>query len=74
GYPKRLREKEIPLQARITAVADAYDAMMTPRPYKEALSKAEALDELLRNAGTQFDPQVVKIFVEVLRAGNGFAE
>lgn len=71
GYPKGLRQKEIPLQARIMAVADAYDAMVSERSYRKTLSQAEAVDELLRNAGTQFDPEVVRIFVEavVYRAG-----
>lgn len=64
GYPKGLRENEIPLQARITAVANVYDSMVTERPYRKTFSKEEALEELKRNAGTQFDPEVVKIYVE----------
>jgi HD-GYP domain-containing protein (c-di-GMP phosphodiesterase class II) len=66
GYPKGLRQKEIPLQARIMAVADAYDAMVSERTYRKTLSRAEAVDELLRNAGTQFDPEVIRIFIEAV--------
>jgi diguanylate cyclase (GGDEF)-like protein/PAS domain S-box-containing protein len=66
GYPKGLRQKEIPLQARIMAVADAYDAMVTERTYRKTMSKAEAVEELVRNAGTQFDPEAVRIFVEAV--------
>ncbi len=62
GYPHGLRGQEIPLGARIVAVADAYHAMVHKRPYKGALTHEEALDELRRNAGTQFDPMVVETF------------
>ena len=71
GYPKRLRQNDIPLQSRITAVADAYDAMLTQRPYQKPLSKAEALDELVRNAGSQFDPEIVEIFIKEVAPRNG---
>jgi len=64
GYPKGLCRDEIPLYARITAVANVYDSMVTERPYRNTFSKEEALEELKRNAGTQFDPEVVKFFVE----------
>jgi diguanylate cyclase (GGDEF)-like protein/PAS domain S-box-containing protein len=64
GYPKGLRQNEIPLQARITAVGNVYDAIVTDRPYQKALPKQQALEELKRNAGTQLDPEIVKIFVE----------
>ena len=62
GYPHGLSGQEIPLGARIVAVADAYHAMVHERPYKEALTHAQALHELVQNAGTQFDPELVKIF------------
>ncbi len=62
GYPHGLRGQEIPLGARIVAVADAYHAMVHVRPYKGALTHEEALEELRRNAGTQFDPAVVETF------------
>jgi len=62
GYPHGLSGQEIPLGARIVAVADAYHAMVHERPYKEALTHIQALHELEANAGTQFDPDVVAIF------------
>ena len=64
GYPLGLREEKIPLLARILTVCDAYDVMVNGRLYREAISKPEALQELQRCAGTQFDPSVVKVFVE----------
>jgi two-component system cell cycle response regulator len=62
GYPDGLAGADIPLGARIVAVADAFDAMTSPRPYSRPRSPAAALDELARNAGTQFDPAVVEAF------------
>jgi diguanylate cyclase (GGDEF)-like protein len=67
GYPRGLRETEIPLLCRILAVTDAYDAMTNKRAYREAISAAEAIAELERNAGTQFDPAIVCLFVEQFR-------
>lgn len=64
GYPYGIKGKEIPLIARIASVADAYDAMTTNRIYRKALSHEQALDEIIRNSGTQFDPEVVKVFVK----------
>ena len=66
GYPKGLKGKEIPLQARIIALADAYDAMITARPYKPALSREEALEQIRRGAGTQFDPHIADILITLL--------
>ena len=63
GYPNGLRGDEIPLEARIIAVADAYDAMTSPRAYRQPLSHAAALAVLKRHAGSQFDPEVVEAFV-----------
>ncbi|HEX8741677.1 MAG TPA: diguanylate cyclase [Thermoleophilaceae bacterium] len=68
GYPDRLRGDEIPLGARIIAVCDAFDAMTTDRPYQPAVPLDEALDELRRCAGTQFDPAVVEVFCEEAEA------
>lgn len=64
GYPQGLKGEEIPLLARILAVVDAYDAMTNDRFYRKALTPEEAKAELLNNAGTQFDPMIVKIFLE----------
>jgi len=65
GYPFGLRAAEIPLGARIVAIADAYDAMVNDRPYKRAISHANALEELRRHAGTQFDPELVSLFCDL---------
>jgi PAS domain S-box-containing protein/diguanylate cyclase (GGDEF)-like protein len=65
GYPDRLAGDEIPLGARIIFVCDAYDAMTSDRPYGDGMSPAEALEELRRCAGTQFDPVVVDAFCRV---------
>ena len=56
GYPDGLRETDVPLCARIVAVADAYQAMLEPRPYRPQLTVEEALEEIEEHAGTQFDP------------------
>jgi diguanylate cyclase (GGDEF)-like protein len=65
GYPHGLRGSEIPLGARIVAVADAYHAMVHDRPYSAALDHEKALEELRSHAGTQFDPVVVDVFCEI---------
>jgi len=67
GYPDGLKGEAIPLGARIIAVADAFGAMTTDRPYRKALSIEEAVNELGRCSGTQFDPDIVKIFLALLR-------
>jgi putative nucleotidyltransferase with HDIG domain len=66
GYPGKLAGEEIPLGARICAVADAYDAMTSRRPYREAMSRQEAQAELLRGSGLAHDPSLVAAFVDVL--------
>jgi diguanylate cyclase (GGDEF)-like protein len=66
GYPDQLAGEDIPLGARIIAVCDAYSAMVSTRPYKAAMSSRAALDELMRCAGTQFDPRVVDVFISVV--------
>jgi HD-GYP domain-containing protein (c-di-GMP phosphodiesterase class II) len=65
GYPFGLRANDIPLGARIVAVADAYDAMTHDRPYKRAVSHDMAIKELRRHAGTQFDPELVTLFCDL---------
>jgi HD-GYP domain-containing protein (c-di-GMP phosphodiesterase class II) len=69
GYPRGLAGGEIPLLARILLVADAFDAMTMPRSYQRPLGTADALAELRRNAGTQFDEQVVEVLAEHLGSG-----
>ena len=65
GYPRGLKYDEIPLGARIFALVDAFDAMTSDRPYRRALSFEMALEQIARSAGTQFDPDVVRAFVEL---------
>ncbi|HHY46345.1 MAG TPA: diguanylate cyclase [Firmicutes bacterium] len=69
GYPQGLKGNEIPLISRIIAIADAYDAMTHGRPYKKAISREEALQELIRCAGKQFDPELVRVFVDMVSKG-----
>ncbi|TMB95181.1 MAG: hypothetical protein E6J38_06160, partial [Chloroflexi bacterium] len=66
GYPRGLREDEIPLEAQVIAVADAFMAMTTDRPYRAAIPGKTALRELRANAGTQFNPVVVEAFIAVV--------
>ena len=67
GYPDRLRGEEIPLGARIIFVADAYDAMTSERVYRKPLSPRDALEELERCSGSQFDPAIVDAFARRAR-------
>jgi HD-GYP domain-containing protein (c-di-GMP phosphodiesterase class II) len=66
GYPDGLAGEEIPVEARILAVVDAFDAMTHERAYRSALSSDQAIAELKRGAGTQFDPTVVEAFLATL--------
>jgi HD-GYP domain-containing protein (c-di-GMP phosphodiesterase class II) len=66
GYPDRLGGERIPLGSRILFVADAYDAMTSDRIYRSRLSHDRAISELERCAGTQFDPDVVEIFIAMM--------
>lgn len=71
GYPHRLAKEEIPLEARIMAVADVYDALMSKRSYKERFEKSEALIILQEGRGTQFDPDVLDCFLEYIEEKKG---
>jgi len=65
GYPHRLKGTDIPLQGRIMAIVDAYDALISKRPYKEAMAIEEAERIIMENAGKQFDPNIARVFLEV---------
>ena len=70
GYPVGLREEAIPLESRIIAVVDMYEALISDRPYRQAIAPREAHEEILARAGTQFDPDVVAVFDAVWRHGS----
>jgi len=67
GYPQGKAGKEIPLGARILAVADSYDAMTSDRPYRNAMTVEQAIREIKMHSGSQFDPGIVNAFIAVLR-------
>jgi diguanylate cyclase (GGDEF)-like protein/PAS domain S-box-containing protein len=67
GYPAGIKGEDIPLLARIISIVDAYDAITEDRPYRKARSKEFALEEILKNAGTQFDPNLAKLFVNLMK-------
>ena len=69
GYPDGLKDGQIPMAAAIMAVADAFDAMTSDRPYRKGLSKETAIEEIKRCAGTQFNPVCVKAMVELYESG-----
>jgi len=66
GYPGKLRDSEIPLGSRIIAVADSFDALTTDRPYRKGRTESEAVSEIVRHVGVQFDQIVVKAFCEAM--------
>jgi HD-GYP domain-containing protein (c-di-GMP phosphodiesterase class II) len=72
GYPRGLRGEEIPLAARIFAIADSFDAMTSDRPYRSALEPEQAVDEIRRGAGTQFDPRCVRAFEDLIARDDAF--
>jgi polar amino acid transport system substrate-binding protein len=72
GYPDGLQGREIPLEARILCVADSVQAMESDRPYRKALSRHEIISEIKENAGTQFDPVIVKAFLKVIHKEGTF--
>jgi len=68
GYPDgSFREAEIPIGARIIAIADSYDAMTSTRPYRKAFSAEDAIQELRRCSGTMYDPNIVSVFIEIIQ-------
>jgi HD-GYP domain-containing protein (c-di-GMP phosphodiesterase class II) len=69
GYPAGLKGNDIPLTARIVCIADAYDAMISERPYRHGLSHRQARENLCVCRGTQFDPELVEVFVDGLNIG-----
>lgn len=69
GYPAGLKGKDIPMIARIIAVADVYDALTTDRPYRKAFTEEDALTQILKDSGTQFDPEVVAAFLKAWSEG-----
>ena len=66
GYPNQIAGEKIPLLSRILAVADAFDAMTEDRVYRKALSRDVAISEIRKNAGSQFDPQIAAVFLDIL--------
>ena len=66
GYPRGLKGEDIPLSSRILAIVDAYDVMISGRAYKQKMSKEEAIEEIKRGAGTQFDPELTRVFLEIV--------
>ena len=65
GYPDGLQKNEIPLAARILAISDAYEAMTSERPYRKSMSADAARDEIERNKGNQFDPEIASAFTKI---------
>lgn len=70
GYPKGLKGEEIPLLSRILTIVDAFDVMTNERPYKKAMTVEEAIEELKKCSGTQFDPKLVEIFIQAIQSDN----
>jgi HD-GYP domain-containing protein (c-di-GMP phosphodiesterase class II) len=68
GYPMGLRHEEIPLAARVFSIADCFDAMTNDRPYRRALPVEQAIDEIVIGACTQFDPEIVQVFLDLVES------
>jgi len=66
GYPRGLKGEEIPIISRISALVNAYEAMTSDRPYRKKMTKREAIEEIRRCSGTQFDPEIAKAFIKIL--------
>lgn len=69
GYPNRIKKDKLLIESRILTVADSFDAMTTDRPYRKALSLEAAIQELEENSGSQFDPEIVSLFINILEEG-----
>jgi HD-GYP domain-containing protein (c-di-GMP phosphodiesterase class II) len=69
GYPEGLKGEEIPIEARILLIADSFCAMSSDRPYRRALGSDKVLEELRNGAGSQFDPELVKVFIGLIESG-----
>jgi HD-GYP domain-containing protein (c-di-GMP phosphodiesterase class II) len=67
GYPNGLKKENIPLGARIVAIADVYQALVSDRPYRKAYSKRKVMEIIEEGSGTRFDPDIVKVFIKVLQ-------
>jgi putative nucleotidyltransferase with HDIG domain len=67
GYPRGLKAEEIPLAARMFAIVDVWDAVTSDRPYRAAWSKEQALAYIIEHSGTQFDPEIVQVFLKVIK-------
>lgn len=74
GYPDGIRDKEIPLGSRIIAVADTYDAITSDRPYRKGSSHRKAIEELVKSADQQFDPEIVCTFLQIEQVDYGISE
>jgi len=70
GYPSQLKGGQIPLGARIMSVADAFEAMVYGRPYRQRMDIASAIKEVKKKSGSQFDPKVVEVFLKVIKKFN----
>ncbi|MDI6453800.1 HD-GYP domain-containing protein, partial [Peloplasma aerotolerans] len=68
GYPKGISGKNIPLRARIISIVDSYDAIISDRPYRKAMTHQEAIDEIIKCSGTQFDPELVEVFISLFES------
>ncbi|KRQ86270.1 Cyclic di-GMP phosphodiesterase response regulator RpfG [Caloramator mitchellensis] len=66
GYPLGIKGKEIPIECRILNIVDSYDAMISDRPYRKGMKKEDAIKEIIRCSGTQFDPELVPLFIEII--------
>lgn len=69
GYPRGLSGNAIPIGARCLCLADSFDAMISKRSYKDAMSVEEAIGEIRRNQGTQFDPELAVLFIQLIESG-----